>query len=263
VRQEKDDQIGKNCLTTHASIIRPLIDYFYILQKTDHIKFKVVIADVPIQGALFEKIIEENGLNTLMDYYISHFDMDLKLIDLRHEKAINDKSGSFKTISVNDDPLGYTKLHLEESFLDDIVKDYKKIGASGYGAKSTSSQHKSVGVHFYHIPNTVLAADLFINVPKIKTHKKAGITLAMKNLIGINVDKGWIPHFRRGSIKSGGDEFDDKEVLLKSLVTKAHLFLLGKSKYLFFFARKIFRIFFKNLFKSNFKDLNKLSKYDR
>jgi uncharacterized protein (DUF362 family) len=263
VREEKADQIGGKCLTSHASVIRPVIDYLYVLQKTDNIKFKVVIADVPIQGACFEKIIEENGLISLMDYYLSNFDFDLKLMDLRHERAIVDKSGSFNTVSVEGDPLGYTKLHLDKSFLDDIVKDYKKFGAPGYGTKTTSSQHKRIGEHYYHIPNTILAADLFINVPKIKTHKKAGITVAMKNLIGINGDKGWIPHFRRGSIKNGGDEFDDKDVIFKKMVTGTHLLLFGKSKYLLIFARMVFKIFFKRLFKDHFKDLDKLSKYDR
>jgi uncharacterized protein (DUF362 family) len=263
VKEEYKHQAGIKCITTHASVIRPIVDYLYLLQKIDNIKFKVVIADVPIQGANFNKIVEENGLSSIMEYFYNKIDFDLKLIDLRHERAIVEKSGYFKTIPVEGDPLGYTKVHLEESFLNDIVKDYKKFGAPGYGAKSASSYHKKIGEHFYHIPNTVLSADLFINVPKIKTHKKAGITVAMKNLIGINGDKGWIPHFRRGSIKNGGDEFDNKELLLKNLVTRANLFLFGKSKYLLLFARKVFKMFFIKLFRKHFRDLDGLSEYDR
>jgi uncharacterized protein (DUF362 family) len=36
-----------------------------------------------------------------------------------------------------------------------------------------------------HLPETVLAADLFVSMPKLKTHHWAGVTLSMKNLFGI------------------------------------------------------------------------------
>ena len=51
---------------------------------------------------------------------------------------------------------------------------------------------------------TILGADLVINCLKMKTHKKAGVTLSMKNLIGINGDKNWLPHYRTGFASQGG-----------------------------------------------------------
>jgi uncharacterized protein (DUF362 family) len=36
-----------------------------------------------------------------------------------------------------------------------------------------------------HLPETVLGADLFVSMPKLKTHHWAGVTLSMKNLFGI------------------------------------------------------------------------------
>jgi uncharacterized protein (DUF362 family) len=36
-----------------------------------------------------------------------------------------------------------------------------------------------------YLPNTVLACDLLVSIPKMKTHHWAGATLAMKNLFGI------------------------------------------------------------------------------
>ncbi|MFQ5417791.1 MAG: DUF362 domain-containing protein, partial [Myxococcota bacterium] len=53
----------------------------------------------------------------------------------------------------------------------------------------------------------VLSADLIVNLPKLKTHKKTGVTLALKNLVGINGDKNWLPHHCVGSEADGGDEF--------------------------------------------------------
>jgi len=44
-----------------------------------------------------------------------------------------------------------------------------------------------------HLPKTVLAADVIISVPKMKTHRLAGITLSMKNMFGIlpGIKYGW------------------------------------------------------------------------
>jgi hypothetical protein len=37
--------------------------------------------------------------------------------------------------------------------------------------------------------------------------QKTGITCALKNLVGINGDKTWLPHHTEGSRRNGGDEF--------------------------------------------------------
>ncbi len=34
-----------------------------------------------------------------------------------------------------------------------------------------------------------LVADVFINLPKLKTHKKCGLTVNLKSLVGINANK--------------------------------------------------------------------------
>ena len=53
-------------------------------------------------------------------------------------------------------------------------------------------------------------ADVFINVPKLKTHCKAGVTVALKNLVGICNEKRWLPHHRKGAPDKGGDEYSDR-----------------------------------------------------
>jgi len=44
-----------------------------------------------------------------------------------------------------------------------------------------------------YLPETILSADILISVPKMKTHKLAGITLSMKNMFGIlpGMKYGW------------------------------------------------------------------------
>jgi uncharacterized protein (DUF362 family) len=256
VYEETGELLGKKCLTTNASLIRPIIDYLFLLQKQDHINFKIIVGDVPIQGADFEKILIQTGLKAVYDFYNANYPEVFQIKDLRHKIAITDSSGFYKTITAEGDPMGYSKIHLENSFLNEISKDYKKFGSPGYGFQETYSQIDSTGNHYYHIPNTILFSDLFINLPKLKTHKKAGITLAMKNLIGINGEKAWIPHFRRGSLDKGGDEFDDKQVWLKYLTTRTSIILQGKSRLLWNFAKKINKLIFKRYFRADFKNRN-------
>jgi uncharacterized protein (DUF362 family) len=254
---------GLQCLTTHASLIRPIVDYLLLLQKQDSISFEIIIADVPIQSADFNLLIKQNGLLGLMEYYNTIANEKIKLLDLRHIVAVREGSGFIRQHSVTGDTNGYSKIHLENSFLKEIEKDFKKFGVSGYDPKETRSQITSTGKHLYHIPNTVLDANLIINIPKLKTHQKAGITIAMKNLIGINGEKAWIPHYRIGSVKSGGDEYDDKQILLKSITTKTNRYLQGKSKLLWTFGKKVNKIIVKPLFRKDVKRKKGLSEFDR
>ena len=50
-----------------------------------------------------------------------------------------------------------------------------------------------------------MAGDLVVNLPKLKTHKKACVTGALKNLVGINGNKDYLPHHRLGGSRTGGD----------------------------------------------------------
>ncbi len=59
--------------------------------------------------------------------------------------------------------------------------------------------------HIYSVPNTVLNADVVISVAKLKTHRKGGVTLSLKNAVGITNEKRGLPHHRAGSPRLGGD----------------------------------------------------------
>jgi hypothetical protein len=71
-------------------------------------------------------------------------------------------------------------------------------------------------MHQYSISNTVLQADLLINMPKMKTHKKSGVTLGLKSMIGLTNRKTWLPHYRLGHPPLG-DEFDNPLSMIKWL----------------------------------------------
>jgi len=78
----------------------------------------------------------------------------------------------------------------------------------------------SRGTHQYLVARDVIDADVVINLPKLKTHKKAGLTGALKNMVGINGHKEYLPHHRKGGSGNGGDCYAGRS-LVKWLVEEA------------------------------------------
>jgi hypothetical protein len=65
-----------------------------------------------------------------------------------------------------------------------------------------------------------------LNLPKLKTHKKTGVTLSLKSVIGLTNQKYWLPHFTEGYPEVGGDEFDRRPDLREAIENKLSRFPL-------------------------------------
>jgi uncharacterized protein (DUF362 family) len=91
-----------------------------------------------------------------------------------------------------------------DSFLEEI-SDYARDFRVTMYKPSLMRAHHQPGRHEYLLVRCAREADLFLNLPKMKTHMKAGLTGAMKNLVGINGHKEFLPHHIRGSYFDGGD----------------------------------------------------------
>lgn len=200
-------EAGFLSMVTHASIIRPIVDY--LLLSTDN-EVEVIIADAPLQSGDFKATVYKNGLQALLDYYAT-LNINIPLIDLRLEVALLDKEGIIiRRERKNGDPAGYTVVDLKQrSAFNEITKYSNRLEVTDYPSGSVSKHHNAEK-NEYLISKSVLEANFFINVPKLKTHKKAGISVAMKSLVGIVGDKSWIAHHRRGGPNSGGDEYDKR-----------------------------------------------------
>jgi hypothetical protein len=210
---------GVECTISHASIIRPIIDYLILATEGN---IKITICDVPLQQANWDNLIKYSGLKKLVEFYNSK-GFPVNLLDLRLDIAYQNELGLIKEkVRKKRDPMGYISVDLKnKSALQPIIKYFKKLEITDYPS-GTVSEHHNFEKNEYLIPRTVLNSDLFINVPKLKTHRKTGITFALKNLIGINGDKSWIAHHRRGGVKGGGDEYPEFKLknFLKSLWIK-------------------------------------------
>jgi len=92
-----------------------------------------------------------------------------------------------------------------DSLLVPLMDGKAQFGVSEYPRHRMQRAH-SPSTNRYLFPKELLEADVVINLPKLKTHSKAGITCALKNLVGINGHKDYLPHFRFGDPLHGGDE---------------------------------------------------------
>lgn len=191
-------------MVTHGSLIRPIIDYVLLATEGD---CKISICDVPLQQSSWTELMKVTGINKLHKFYLKK-KVNIHLLDLRKEISIENKSGVIiKRIIKDRDPLGYSIVNIGEySSLMPVMKNYKKFEITDYGT-GTVQPHHNPDTNEYFISKTILDSDVFINVPKLKTHRKAGLTCALKNIIGINGDKCWLAHHRKGSKYSGGDEY--------------------------------------------------------
>jgi uncharacterized protein (DUF362 family) len=208
---------------TNGSIIRAVIDYVIIALKNSG---KIILGDAPLQSCDYEEIKIMSGIYDILKFYrdnnVSNF---ANIVDFRLVRAITDRSSIYGDILKQEknsgDCMGYTAVNLgSESMLEPVSDKYKRFRVTCYNP-SEMVKHHQPRKHEYIIPNTVLMADVIINLPKIKTHHKAGITGALKNLIGINGHKDWLPHHRKGSFFSGGDEYLNQSMLkaMHSLIT--------------------------------------------
>jgi uncharacterized protein (DUF362 family) len=207
VREFRETHEGHDdCLITHGSIIRAALDYVYIALKGQG---RIIIADAPQNDADFGAIRRIAGLDEIQAFYRQHAGFEVEVYDLRPEKAKKIDGVIVGHEPLPGDPAGYVKVDLgSHSMFAEIEHLCHLLYGSEYDTREIRSHHTG-GVHEYMISKTILDADCIINLPKLKTHKKTGITVCLKNLVGINGNKNWLPHHREGIPSQGGDQYAD------------------------------------------------------
>ena len=207
VREFRETQSGHgDCLITHGSVIRAVLDYAYIAL---HGRGRIIIADAPHNDADFEAIRAIAGLTEIQEFYRRHVGFEVEVYDLRAETARKVDGVIVGHEKLPGDPAGYVKVNLgRESAFTEVNDLCHLLYGSEYDTREIRSHHHD-DVHEYMISKTVLDADCVISLPKLKTHKKTGVTLSMKNMVGINGNKNWLPHHREGTPAQGGDQFAD------------------------------------------------------
>jgi uncharacterized protein (DUF362 family) len=191
-----------NSAVTHGSVIRPLIDYAYLAAGK---RGKIIIADGPIDITDFRDTLKKSGILDAVNYLKSKYKIPLEVIDLRTEYLKKVKAFRFRSFEISlwflkklkSGAKNYTVVNLNEgSEFQQMSPRTKYLRSTQLvrSAKEPKKHHKN-GKHEYSISKLILDADVIINVPKLKTHKKTGNTLSLKNIIGITMPRYWMPHY--------------------------------------------------------------------
>lgn len=199
----------------HGSILRPIIDYVYLaLQGTG----SITIADNPIEGADFESLMAFTGIKDMSENLAERGYKNLRVIDLRPRIRKEDKKGSFYYENQQGDPLGYVDIDLgSDSLFAEFDQDqdvhYYTLADQTIDhldpkcvKNSLTDKYHNSSTHKYIVSKTILNADVIINVAKLKSHCKSGISLSLKNMIGMVYQKECMPHHRPG-VPPKGDSF--------------------------------------------------------
>ena len=207
---------------THPSVLRAVMDYCWIALQG---KGRIVVADAPQYNCNYSELLAQTGLDPVCGFYGSYGGPEVGHYDLRPYWSAQRHFPS-QVRPLPGDPQGRITV--------DLGRDSALYGKSGeenlYGAvyhRSETAAHHSDETHSYEISSTVLNADVVISVPKLKIHKKVGVTLNVKGLVGIATNKNTIVHYTLGSPKRGGDQYPD------GLFTPTEEFLIRTERWMY------------------------------
>ena len=191
------------CLVTHPSCLRAICDYCLIALKGTGL---VIIGDAPMQDCDLSFLLDKAHFNNILLFYKAH-GQSVTFMDFRkyqttfdHNKVIIDKI--YQSGEATNVDMGSLSMHEKKSG--------KRIyQVDNYNRDETSNYHGEKR-HIYSINKDVLNADVIINFCKPKSHRLAGFTAAMKNMVGIAYNKASLPHRVEGSVEEGGDAYLNK-----------------------------------------------------
>ncbi len=191
-------------LITHGSVIRAVVDYVCLALQGSG---RIVIGDAPLQMADFDKICERNGLHEIAHDARVRYGVDIEVVDFRRVRAVTDHGRVIRVDEHDGDPRGYLVVDLAQaSMLAAVSEASDRYRITCYDADALG-QHHNQHKNEYLVSGSILQADCVISISKLKTHRKAGLTAALKNVVGINGHKDWLPHHRCGAAKERGDEY--------------------------------------------------------
>jgi len=167
----------------------------------------ITVCDAPQTDSSFAALRQYCRLDDVVARLQREFPgVEFRLLDLRPEEWHALDGVTVSKTPLPGDPLGSTRVALDDaSEFCGFGREGRLYGAA-YDMAETNARHHG-NHHEYLLCRTPMDADVLINLPKLKTHKKVGLTCALKNLVGINANKNWLPHHTEGTPETGGDQF--------------------------------------------------------
>ncbi len=204
-------------VVVHASVLRPILDYVCTALKGSG---RIIVGDSELLFSNFHDAMQASGIASLLEWYKGRTEIPIELLDLRQARGARTwLFGKWRRVPVQGDSRGYERVDLGgRSMFHGIDPEKLRIAVASF--KEMQDYH-SIHKHEYLFPRSLLSADVVINIAKLKTHRRTGVTLALKNFMGLPSAKGSLPHFRVGSPAEGGDQYIHASAR-KRIGTKLH-----------------------------------------
>lgn len=190
-------QSGKtmDCMVTHPAFIEVVLDEVLATKPG-----RVIIGDAPIQSCQFDVVAPPQWIARLK----AKTEARVEFMDFRRHRVMrSDLADGVLENARSEDR--YVLFDLgQDSLLDPISDKKPRFRVTDYDPRVLAQTHRR-GKHQYLLCKEAFEADVIINLPKLKTHRKTGITGALKNLVGLNGNKDYLPHHRLGGTALGGD----------------------------------------------------------
>ncbi len=202
---------GLEPLVTNPALIRAVVDGVLAARPS-----RVIVGDAPLQGCDFARLMRDTALERWAAELQAREPRFGGLRDFRRTTC----AFRYGVRMAREDQIPESDFVLfdlgAESLLEPITDTRGSFRVTQYDPRELRKTH-APGRHRYLVARAIVEADVVINVPKLKTHCKAGITGALKNLVGINGNKEFLPHHRVGGSRHGGDCYPGGSVLKRAI----------------------------------------------
>jgi uncharacterized protein (DUF362 family) len=209
VRHYNPSGLGMACMVTQAAFILAALEE--VLKASPA---RIVIGDAPVQSCQWDALATPEFRSRAAALAAAH-GATIEFIDFRRTIATQGDLADGIMTQLRD--VGrYLLFDLgSDSLLEPVSQPQGRFRVSQYDPDKLAMTHHP-GTHQYLLCREAFEADVILSLPKLKMHRIAGMTGALKNLVGLNGNKDYLPHHRLGGTASGGDCYPGRG-LLKSL----------------------------------------------
>ncbi len=189
---------------THGSVIRAVVDYVQLALDG---RGEIILADGPLLSTDFAEVCRRTGAADVRDYFFSlKGAVPLELVDLRTLRFDTRDAVVVARHDLPGDPRGAAVVDLgRRSALFGFKGEGHYYGAD-YDTSEVNRHHRGE-IQEYQLSASAMGADVIIDIAKLKTHHKVGVTMALKGIVGLNCGRNWLPHRTQGTPEQGGDQF--------------------------------------------------------
>ena len=191
---------------THPSVVRAVADYVALALRG---RGRIIIGDNPHIDCDWSTISRLYGATSLCARLAAVHGVAAEFVDLRshHMPDLHYYGWRRARVPLDGDPRGIHTVTLRDSYLDEKSR-WLFRGTFNERGETVRAHLRG---HTYAFSRTISDADVFVSVPKLKTHAKVGATVNLKGLIGTVGNKNALVHWAIGYPRFGGDEYPEPD----------------------------------------------------